>query len=129
MEERLDLIHKLKRKYGGSIEAVLAFAENARQQLETITARRRAHRRAGSQEQAGLLKKLAAAGAGSLEQRQQGRRDSWPKASKRELDDLRMAGARFAVDFRTEPDPRRPAPGGRAAAWPSTRPASTGWNS
>ncbi len=35
-EERLDLIHKLQRKYGGSIEAVLAFAEKARQELETI---------------------------------------------------------------------------------------------
>jgi DNA repair protein RecN (Recombination protein N) len=36
VEERLGVIVNLKRKYGGSIEAVLAFAENARQQLQTI---------------------------------------------------------------------------------------------
>ena len=37
MEERLDLIHNLTRKYGGSIPAVIAFAEDARKQLETIS--------------------------------------------------------------------------------------------
>jgi DNA repair protein RecN (Recombination protein N) len=37
IEERLDLLQNLKRKYGGSVEAVLAFGETARQQLDTIT--------------------------------------------------------------------------------------------
>jgi DNA repair protein RecN (Recombination protein N) len=37
VEERLDLIHRLERKYGGSIESVIAFATDARKQLETIT--------------------------------------------------------------------------------------------
>jgi len=36
-EERLDLIHRLERKYGGSIESALAFAADARKQLETIS--------------------------------------------------------------------------------------------
>ena len=36
VEERLALIHSLQRKYGDSIEDVLAFAERARQKLETI---------------------------------------------------------------------------------------------
>ena len=37
VEERLDLIHSLTRKYGGNIPAVIASGENARKQLETIT--------------------------------------------------------------------------------------------
>lgn len=35
IESRLDLIKNLKRKYGGSIEAVLEFSENAKKQLQT----------------------------------------------------------------------------------------------
>ncbi len=37
VEERLDLLHTLKRKYGNSIENILAFAKDAAQKLETIT--------------------------------------------------------------------------------------------
>jgi DNA repair protein RecN (Recombination protein N) len=37
VEERLDLIHSLTRKYGGSIPAVIAYGQDARKQLETIT--------------------------------------------------------------------------------------------
>ncbi|MCK7519318.1 MAG: hypothetical protein MZV64_17140 [Ignavibacteriales bacterium] len=37
VEERLDLIHSLARKYGGSIPAVIAYGADARKQLETIT--------------------------------------------------------------------------------------------
>ncbi len=36
IEQRLDLIHKLKRKYGDTVEDVLAFAEKARAELERI---------------------------------------------------------------------------------------------
>lgn len=36
IEERLALIHNLKRKYGGSIEAVLVYATDARQKLDQI---------------------------------------------------------------------------------------------
>ncbi len=36
VEERLDLIHRLKRKYGSSIAEILAFAEKARAELEEI---------------------------------------------------------------------------------------------
>lgn len=37
IEYRLDAIYKLKRKYGDSIGGILAFCEDARQELETIT--------------------------------------------------------------------------------------------
>ncbi len=36
IESRLDVIHKLRRKYGSSCEEILAFLENARQQLDEI---------------------------------------------------------------------------------------------
>lgn len=37
IEMRLDEIYRLKRKYGGSYEEIMAFYQDARQQLETIT--------------------------------------------------------------------------------------------
>ena len=36
IEERLDAIHKLKRKYGGSVEDVIAFCEKAKRQLDEV---------------------------------------------------------------------------------------------
>ena len=36
IEDRLEAISKLKRKYGGSVDAVLAFLENAKQRLDEI---------------------------------------------------------------------------------------------
>ncbi len=45
VEERLELINTLKRKYGGSIAAVLATKERAETQLEVIT---RSEERIGS---------------------------------------------------------------------------------
>lgn len=36
IEQRLDLIYKLRRKYGDTIEQILAFGENARSELERI---------------------------------------------------------------------------------------------
>src|SRR5699024_90691 len=36
IEQRLDLIYKLKRKYGDTVEDVLAFGEKAREELERI---------------------------------------------------------------------------------------------
>lgn len=36
IEQRLDLIYKLEQKYGGSIEAILSFEEQARNELDTI---------------------------------------------------------------------------------------------
>ena len=36
VEDRLDLIHRLKTKYGGSTEAVLETGKRARQELEML---------------------------------------------------------------------------------------------
>jgi DNA repair protein RecN (Recombination protein N) len=39
LEERLDLIHSLKRKYGATLEEVICFGEQARQKLELLERR------------------------------------------------------------------------------------------
>lgn len=104
VEERLDLIHKLQRKYGGAIEAVLAFAENARQELETIA---HATERIAELEQkeAALLSEIAQSAAELSRLRREAAR-RLEQGVERELNDLNMAGARFSVDIRNAPDPQ-----------------------
>jgi DNA repair protein RecN (Recombination protein N) len=103
VEERLDLLYKLQRKYGGSLEAVLAFAEKSRQELETIA---HATERIAELEQkeTALLAELSKS-ARALSALRQAAAQRLAEGVERELADLSMAGARFSVDFRTEPDP------------------------
>jgi DNA repair protein RecN (Recombination protein N) len=119
IEERLDLIQNLKRKYGGSIDAVLAFGENARQQLDTIThaGERIAELQA---EESRLLDILSSQGM-ELSQRRHAVAGELARAIETELADLRMAGARFAVDLQTRADPDGvPAEGGKRLAFDAT---------
>jgi len=101
VEERLDLIRRLERKYGGTIEATIAFAVEARKQLETITT---AGERIGELEEAesAALAKLSELGLG-LSQKRKEAAEKMSRSIETELDDLRMAAARFAVDFQTKP--------------------------
>ena len=101
-EERLDLIHKLQRKYGGSIEAALAFAENARQELDTIA---HATERITELEieEGKALQALAGLGQTLSDRRKEAAR-LLENAVEAELNDLSMSGARFAVDFQFLPD-------------------------
>jgi DNA repair protein RecN (Recombination protein N) len=68
VEERLDLIHSLTRKYGGSIPAVIAYGVDARKQLETITGAAERIDELEMQE-AKLLEKLAKQGSLLTEKR------------------------------------------------------------
>lgn len=114
VEERLDLIHRLLRKYGGSIEAVLAFGANARKQLETITTAAEKIDELEARE-AVLLNELAARGEKLSEKRKKAA-EKLAKGIETELDDLKMASAQFAVDFQTKPDHAGlPVAGGRVA--------------
>ncbi len=101
VEERLDLIRRLERKYGGTIESTIAFAADARKQLDTITT---ATERIGELETAEstALAKLSEQGLG-LSQKRKESAEQMSKSIEAELDDLRMAAARFAVDFQTKP--------------------------
>jgi DNA repair protein RecN (Recombination protein N) len=103
VEERLNLIFQLTRKYGGSVEAVNKFGAEARKQLETIsTATERIE--ALTAQESTLLDKLAAQ-AGKLSDKRKQAAETLSRGIETELDDLKMAAARFGVDFQTRPDP------------------------
>jgi DNA repair protein RecN (Recombination protein N) len=116
VEERLDLLYRLMRKYGGTIEAVLAFGAKARADLETIS--NAAEKIETLQErESQLLNELAQQGASLSEKRQRAAREL-SKGIERELSDLKMEQARFSVDFQTRPDPNGlPLPGGQRVAF------------
>ncbi|NUP89757.1 MAG: DNA repair protein RecN, partial [Candidatus Sumerlaeia bacterium] len=103
VEERLDLIHSLTRKYGGSIPAVIAYGEDAQKQLETITGAADRINELEMQE-AKLLEKLSKQGT-DLSEKRKSAATKMGKGIETELDDLRMASAQFGVDFQTKPDP------------------------
>ncbi len=102
VEERLDLLHSLTRKYGGNIPAVLAYGADARKQLETITGAAERINELEMQE-ARLLEKLARQG-GTLSEKRKSAATEMGKGIETELNDLKMASARFGVDFQTKPD-------------------------
>jgi DNA repair protein RecN (Recombination protein N) len=101
-EERLDMMHRLMRKYGGTIESVLAFGAKSRRDLETITT---AAEKIGELEvgEAALLKELAESG-GKLSEKRKKTAVSLSRSIESELNDLKMASARFGVDFQTKVD-------------------------
>ncbi len=98
VEERLDLIYNLKRKYGDSIEEILAFGESATAELEGL---------AHSEERIGELqiqKKELLAQIGRLTGELSAAREHASKmlaeAIEEELKDLGMEKARFAVSIK-----------------------------
>jgi DNA repair protein RecN (Recombination protein N) len=97
VEERLNLIQNMKRKYGEDIPAILHFVEQARQQLDTIT--HVSERIAELENDEGLLlTKLARIGE-LLSALRQVAAMKLETALETELMDLSMAGAKFKVDF------------------------------
>lgn len=104
VEERLNLIHNLKRKYGENIEEILAFAEKSRQQLETIS---QAGERIESLqvEEADLLIQIGQKGQVLSRIRRDASHDLEEQVIK-ELNDLKMPEAKFKVDFQQHIDPQ-----------------------
>ncbi len=103
VEERLDVIHSLTRKYGGNIPAVIAYGADARKQLETITGAADRIDELEMQE-AKLLEKLGKQGS-TLTEKRKSAAVKMGKGIEAELDDLKMASAQFGVDFQTKLDP------------------------
>jgi DNA repair protein RecN (Recombination protein N) len=96
VEDRLELIFNLKRKYGDSIAEVLAFAERAKRELDGIThaEERIAELRA---EEARLLSSVGAMAA-ELSATRAEAATQLTSAMEGQLADLNMAGACFVVD-------------------------------
>lgn len=102
VEERLDVIHSLTRKYGGNIPAVIAYGADARKQLENITGAADRIDELEMQE-ANLFEKLGKQGSALTEKRKFAAIEMG-KGIEVELGDLKMESARFGVDFQTKPD-------------------------
>lgn len=102
VEERLNLIQNLKRKYGATIEAVLQYAEKARVRRDQITHAGERILELENQE-ANLLRTLGKQGSNlSFRRREQSAQLS--SAIEVELNDLHMSRARFETDFQRRPD-------------------------
>ncbi len=100
IEERLALYFSLKRKYGGTVTAVLAYADEAQRKLSLITG-------AGKQiedlesERKELLEVLSGL-AIKLSEKRKAAAGEISKGVEKELDDLKMPAARFDVLMETD---------------------------
>lgn len=102
VEERLEVLRTLQRKYGGSIEAVLAYAEKSRSELEQIT--HATERIEELTEQEVEIRQVLAGKALALSEQRKQSAVLLSKAVENELLDLSMAGARFEVSFALQDD-------------------------
>jgi DNA repair protein RecN (Recombination protein N) len=116
VEERLNLIHNLTRKYGATLQDVLDFAEKCRQQLDSIA---HAGERIAELEQAEkeLLLQLGKDGL-VLSEKRHAAAQRLERAVETELDALKMSGAHFQVAFEQRLNPQGvPLPDGRRVAF------------
>jgi DNA repair protein RecN (Recombination protein N) len=103
VEEQLDMINDLKRKYGGSIEAILAHAEKTRQELQNIA---QTNERIGEmEEEERLLIQTMAAKAHTISDLRTQAAETLNAAIESELNDLNMEGARFLTEIRHQESP------------------------
>ncbi len=100
VEERLEMIKSLQRKYGGAIEEVMAFGQQAQADLNNVTHAGERIEALRQQEQT-MLRQIGKLGAAlSKARREAGERLA--HSIEAELKDLRMDGAQFAVDVQWE---------------------------
>lgn len=103
LEERLEAISRIKRKYGGTVIAALDFAARAEEELGTIeNSEERLEELRGQEND--LLHSIGDL-ANRLSAARQKAATHLAQGIERELADLRMGGARFAVSITQEPDP------------------------
>ena len=120
VEERLDLLAKLRRKYGATIEEVLAFGEEASRTLDTLS--HREERIADLQQREEAIRQRVGAIASDLSQRRQSAGRALGTAMERELDDLNMQRTRFLTEISQRGD-EQGAPAtldGQTASWAFT---------
>ena len=115
VEERLELIANLKRKYGESLAAIGEYALKAQREMDGIThADERMAELAAQEEQ--RLRSVGMLGAALSEKRRAAGADL-ARGIEAELGDLHMAGARFAVDIQWKDDPLGAYAGERRVAY------------
>jgi DNA repair protein RecN (Recombination protein N) len=97
VEDRLAVIHNLQRKYGDSIEDVLAYAERARKELNAIEHSEERITELEAEEER-LLHEIGRVGA-ELSARRRDAGQRLAEGIEAELAELSMARARFGVDL------------------------------
>lgn len=102
VEERLELVRNINRKYGGSYEKVMAFYERAAQEADTL---------ANAAERVAELEKLISAAANKLTAEAEvlgklraATAASFEKSITKELKDLGMGGTTFKVEIKSDYD-------------------------
>ncbi len=103
VEERLELINTLKRKYGDGVPAILTMGDQARNELDQISHSEERIAELVEAETAALhqIGRLAA----DLSQKRKAAAKRLGAAVERQLTELYMDGTKFQVDFRVEPHP------------------------
>ncbi len=102
IEERLDLINRLKRKYGATIEEILKRADEDRAELETIV--HRDELVANLEKQDGELRREIGRIAQQISERRREAATRLSAAMEEQLDSLNMKRARFSVEIEQLPD-------------------------
>jgi DNA repair protein RecN (Recombination protein N) len=103
VEERLSLIYSLKRKYGHSIQEVMAFGELAQAELDNIS--HSEERIEELREEEEKLRHSVGGMAAELSQARQEAGEQLASEVETQLGDLSMEGARFAADITWKEDP------------------------
>jgi len=103
LEERMDVLSRLKRKHGGSIEEVLAFAERVESELDLLALRE--HELAGKKRRLEELERGLEADASSLSERRESGVEKLRSSVEKELSELDMRDCRFRIqlDRRSRP--------------------------
>ena len=104
VEERVDALARLKRKYGGSLQAVLDYAAKAQHDLETIT-HSEEHLAELRGEEDKLLHQIGTLAA-RLSAARSAAAQTLGQQIEREMQELRMGGARFEVALNHTDDPK-----------------------
>ena len=102
IEERLDLIAKLKRKYGATIEEILAYATRGQEELNSIEHREETILKLQREDE--QFRRAIGVLAGQLSARRQGAARRLATAMEEQLNDLNMQRARFLVEIEQIPD-------------------------
>ncbi len=102
IEDRIEVFTRLKRKYGGSVEAVLVYADKAQAELDTIT--HSEERLAELREHEDRLLHHIGELSVKLNAERQRVGEHLTQAITAELGDLKMQGARFEVRIAHEDD-------------------------
>lgn len=103
IEERIDLINRLKRKYGGSLESIIAFQAQALQDLEKIESAGEQIQKLTVIEQE--LMKVLSEKALLLSNHRKAASQIIAKDIETQLDELKMTHARFVVDMKMREHP------------------------